>query len=62
MWEGQKTDLRASPAGIARCTACGSKGATHRRSRSLDVSGPHRMMSGTNAIGAWWWQADTADA
>ena len=27
----------------------------HRRSRSLDVSGPHRMMSGTNAIGAWWW-------
>jgi hypothetical protein len=32
----------------------------HWRSRSLDVSGPHRMISGTNAIGAWWWHRSRA--
>ncbi len=28
----------------------------HWRSLSLDASGPHRMISGVTAIGAWWWQ------
>jgi len=29
----------------------------HRRNMSLDASGPHRMMNGASAIGAWCWHS-----